>query len=313
MTESKRRMVVALGGNALGNDPQEQLRLIRHTAKPLADLVEQGIEVLITHGNGPQVGSIKVATDVAAQTGSSPEFPFAECGAMSQGYIGYHLAQALDNEFTARGMDKNSFSLVTQTVVDGNDPAFENPTKPVGAMLTKEQADAKHDETGDIYVEDSGRGWRRVVASPKPIEILESKVISQSLSAGSVVIASGGGGIPVVRDENGLHGVSAVIDKDRSAALLARQIDADTLLILTAVEKVAINFNKPDQTDLDHMTVKEAEEYIEQGQFAPGSMLPKVEACIEFVKNSNGGKAIITSLDKADKVFSEGAGTTITL
>ena len=312
MNNSQRRMVVALGGNALGNDPQEQLRLIRDTAKPLVDLVEQGVEVLVTHGNGPQVGSIKVATDVAAQTGASPEFPFAECGAMSQGYIGYHLAQALDNEFNARGMEKNSFSIVTQTVVDKDVPAFEHPTKPVGAMLTKEQADAKHEETGDIYVEDSGRGWRRVVASPSPVEILESNVISQCLGAGSVVIASGGGGIPVVKDEDGIHGVSAVIDKDRSAALLAQQIDADTLLILTAVDKVAINFNTPEQKDLDSMTVAEAEKYIEEGQFAPGSMLPKVEACIDFVKSGPSRTAIITSLAQADKVFAEGAGTTIT-
>ena len=310
MADTK-RIVVALGGNALGKTPEEQLQLIKDTAVSLVNMIEAGHEVMITHGNGPQVGMIKVATDEAAKNGSSPTIPFAECGAMSQGYIGYHLAQALDNELNKRKIDREVSSIVTQTVVDEKDPAFENPTKPVGAMLTKEEADKAAAETGNKYVEDSGRGWRWVVASPRPTRVVESKVIDSLMKDNIVVIASGGGGIPVVEREDGLSGVPAVIDKDLSASLLARQIDADQLVILTAVENIAVNFNKPDEKQLDEVTVEEMRKHADDGQFAPGSMLPKVEACLEFVESGDARSAIVTSLEKSGEALEGKAGTHI--
>ena len=287
-----KRIVVALGGNALGNTPEEQLELVRHTAKTIVDLAQDGYEVIVGHGNGPQVGMINLAMEFSCtKGGNTPYMPFPECGAMSQGYIGYHLQQAIQQELKARGVDKQCASIITQVVVDANDPGFAKPTKPVGSFYTKEEADKIAAEKGFTFVEDAGRGYRRVVPSPIPQRIVELKVVEQLVKAGDIVITVGGGGIPVVETEQGLKGVAAVIDKDRSSALLAQSIGADMLIILTAVDRVCINYNKPDQKELPTMTLEEAEKYIEEKQVAPGSMLPKVQSCMEFVKNNtHGGK-----------------------
>lgn len=239
--------------------------------------------------------------------------PFPECGAMSQGYIGYHLQQAIQRELKARNLQKECASVITQVVVDANDPGFKNPTKPVGSFYSKEEADKIAKEKGFIFVEDSGRGYRRVVPSPIPKRIVELKVVEQLVKNGDIVITVGGGGIPVVETADGLQGVAAVIDKDRSSALLAQDIGADKLIILTAVDRVCINFNKPDQKELPTMTLSEAEKYIGEKQFAPGSMLPKVQSCMEFVKNNtHGGQALITSLQKAALALKGETGTVIT-
>lgn len=309
-----KRIVVALGGNALGNTPEEQLELVRHTAKTIVDLAQDGYEVIVGHGNGPQVGMINLAMEFSCtKGGNTPYMPFPECGAMSQGYIGYHLQQAIQQELKARGVDKECAAIVTQVVVDANDPGFAKPTKPVGSFYTKEEADKIAAEKGFTFVEDAGRGYRRVVPSPIPQRIVELKVVEQLVKAGDIVITVGGGGIPVVETEQGLKGVAAVIDKDRSSALLAQSIGADMLIILTAVDRVCINYNKPDQKELPTMTLEEAEKYIEEMQFAPGSMLPKVQSCMEFVKNNtHGGTALITSLQKAKVALQGETGTIIT-
>lgn len=308
------RIVVALGGNALGNTPEEQLELVRHTAKTIVDLSEAGYEVIVGHGNGPQVGMINLAMEFSStKGGNTPYMPFPECGAMSQGYIGYHLQQAIQRELKLRNMKKECVSVITQVVVDANDPGFKKPTKPVGSFYTKEEADKIAKEKGFIFVEDSGRGYRRVVPSPIPKRIVELKVVEQLVKNGDIVITVGGGGIPVIETEDGLQGVAAVIDKDRSSALLAQDIGADKLIILTAVDRVCINFNKPDQKELPKMTLSEAEKYIEEKQFAPGSMLPKVQSCMEFVQNNtHGGQALITSLQKAALALKGETGTIIT-
>lgn len=309
-----KRIVVALGGNALGNTPEEQLNLVRETAKTIVDLSEAGYEVIVGHGNGPQVGMINLAMEFSStKGGNTPFMPFPECGAMSQGYIGYHLQQAIQQELKARHIDKECASVITQVVVDEKDPGFANPTKPVGSFYTKEEADKIAAEKGFTFVEDAGRGYRRVVPSPIPKRIVELKVVEQLVKAGDIVITVGGGGIPVVETPNGLKGVAAVIDKDRSSALLAESIGADMLIILTAVDRVCINFNKPDQKELPTMTLAEADKYIGENQFAPGSMLPKVQSCIEFVKNNtHGGTALITSLQKAALALKGETGTVIT-
>ena len=308
------RIVVALGGNALGNTPEEQLELVRHTAKTIVDLSEAGYEVIVGHGNGPQVGMINLAMEFSStKGGNTPYMPFPECGAMSQGYIGYHLQQAIQRELKLRNMKKECASVITQVVVDANDPGFKKPTKPVGSFYTKEEADKIAKEKGFIFVEDSGRGYRRVVPSPIPKRIVELKVVEQLVKNGDIVITVGGGGIPVIETEDGLQGVAAVIDKDRSSALLAQDIGADKLIILTAGDRVCINFNKPDQKELPKMTLSEAEKYIEEKQFAPGSMLPKVQSCMEFVQNNtHGGQALITSLQKAALALKGETGTIIT-
>lgn len=308
------RIVVALGGNALGNTPEEQLELVRHTAKTIVDLSEAGYEVIVGHGNGPQVGMINLAMEFSStKGGNTPYMPFPECGAMSQGYIGYHLQQAIQRELKARNLQKECASVITQVVVDANDPGFKNPTKPVGSFYSKEEADKIAKEKGFIFVEDSGRGYRRVVPSPIPKRIVELKVVEQLVKNGDIVITVGGGGIPVVETADGLQGVAAVVDKDRSSALLAQDIGADKLIILTAVDRVCINFNKPDQKELPTMTLSEAEKYIGEKQFAPGSMLPKVQSCMEFVKkNTHGGQALITSLQKAALALKGETGTVIT-
>ena len=233
---SNKTYVIAVGGNALGKTPEEQLELTKQTAKSIVDVIETGVNVVLTHGNGPQVGVIKVATDNSAKMGETPEFPFAECGAMSQGYIGYHLQQSIENELAARGLERPVASIITQTIVDKDDAAFKNPTKSVGSFFTEEEAHALAKKNGFTYKEDAGRGWRRVVASPIPIHIVEGEAIAALVKSGAVVISSGGGGIPVEKSDEGLSGLAAVIDKDRTAAILAEQIDADMLVILTAVD-----------------------------------------------------------------------------
>ena len=305
------RIVVALGGNALGKTPQEQSELISATASSVVDLVQSGNRVIVTHGNGPQVGMINLALDTAAKEGISPHIPLAECGAMSQGYIGYHLQQAIGDELDARQLDIDCASIVTQTVVDAQDPAFQKPTKPVGAFYTEEEAKVLAEHTGNQYVEDSGRGWRRVVASPLPTTIREARLIRRLVDCGTVIVAAGGGGVPVIRSDRHHRGVIAVVDKDRTAALMAKQLEADALLILMAADKVYLNYNKPEQKGLDRLTAVQAREYIAQGQFDAGSMLPKIEACVDFVENNYGKRAIITSLAQAADGFVGKTGTTI--
>jgi carbamate kinase len=306
------KIVIALGGNALGNTPYEQIELIKETAKPIVDLISEGNEVIIAHGNGPQVGMINLGMSTAAEAGAiKSDMPFPECGAMSQGYIGYHLQNAISNEFVKRGINKTVVTVVTQVLVDESDPAFANPSKPVGAFYTKEQADKIAAERGYTMVEDAGRGYRQVVPSPRPIDVIEKDAVNNLIAAGNVVITVGGGGIPVVRRNGELYGVPAVIDKDFASAKLAELVKADMLIILTAVDRVAINFGKPNQESLEHMTVADAEQYCKEGHFAPGSMLPKVKAAISFAEK--GGVAIIASLEKAALAIKGESGTKVTL
>ncbi|MBQ3109068.1 MAG: carbamate kinase [Clostridia bacterium] len=307
-------MVIALGGNALGNTPYEQLALVTETAKPIVDLIEQGNEVIIAHGNGPQVGMINLGMATAAEAGAiKSDMPFPECGAMSQGYIGFHLQNAIGNELAARGIEKDVATVVTQVLVDESDPAFQNPTKPVGAFYDKATAETLAKEKGFTMVEDAGRGYRRVVPSPKPVDVIEKNTVKALVSSGAVVITVGGGGIPVVRKDGQLVGTPAVIDKDFASAKLAELLDADMLVILTAVEKVAINFGKPDQKGLDELTPDEARKYIEEKQFAPGSMLPKVQAAVSFAESKAGRTALITLLEKAKDGIAGKTGTRIHL
>ena len=307
-----KKIVIALGGNALGNTPEEQLELVKQTAKSIVELVKDGNDVVVAHGNGPQVGMINLAMDFSSNNGgNTPGMPVPECGAMSQGYIGYHLQQSIQKELQKQGIDKNCATVVTQVVVDENDGAFANPTKPIGSFYSKEEADKIATEKGFTFVEDAGRGYRRVVPSPKPVDIVELDVVNQLVNNGNIIITVGGGGIPVVKKADGLEGVAAVIDKDRSSAKLASLLKADVLLILTAVEQVCINFNTPEVQSLKEMTVEEARKHIEDKQFAPGSMLPKVEACIDFVTNNEEGTAIITSLEKALDALHGETGTYI--
>ena len=310
-TKSK-RIVIALGGNALGSTAAEQLALVSKTAKAIVDLIAEGNEVVIAHGNGPQVGMINLGLSTAAEAGAiKADMPFPECGAMSEGYIGYHLQQAIGNELTARGIRKPVATIVTQTVVSQDDPAFQNPTKPVGAFYDKETADRIAAEKGYTMVEDAGRGYRQVVPSPKPFDIVEAESIKALFNAGHVVIAVGGGGIPVVRKDGRLYGTPAVIDKDFGSELLAELLDADVLVILTAVEQVAINFNKPDQKGLDDLTPAQAKVYMDENQFAKGSMLPKVQAAVKFAESKAGRTALITLLEKARDGIEGKTGTRV--
>jgi len=307
-------VVIALGGNALGNTPGEQLELVKNTAARIVDLVGEGTNVIVTHGNGPQVGMINNAFDAASKDPAAkvPPMPFPECGAMSQGYIGYHLSQAILGELKHRGILRSTANVVTQTVVDPDDPAFSAPSKPVGAFMTEQEAEELAEATGCTVREDSGRGWRRVVASPKPQRIVEFDAVRDLMDAGYIVVSTGGGGIPVIECNDSYHGVAAVIDKDNSASMLAASFKADMLIILTAVEKVCIDFGKPGQRALDAITVAEAEEFIAQGQFAAGSMLPKVQACIGYVRDYPQGRALITSLECAAAGLRGETGTVIT-
>ncbi len=306
-----KKLVIALGGNALGKTPEEQLELVKKTASTIVDLVEEGYDVIVGHGNGPQVGMVNLAFEYAHNNGgSTPAMPFPECGAMTQGYIGYHLQQSIQKELANRGINRPCACVVTQVEVDKNDSAFQKPTKPIGSFYTKEQADKIVAETGYTFVEDAGRGYRRVVPSPKPVSIVELPVVENLVNNNTIVITVGGGGIPVVKDGNGYSGVAAVIDKDRASSKLALDIHADMLVILTAVDRVCINFNKPDQKELAEMSIDEANKYIEEGHFAPGSMLPKVQSCIDYV-SATGGQALITSLEKAKDALQGKTGTIV--
>ncbi|MDR0500447.1 MAG: carbamate kinase [Coriobacteriales bacterium] len=318
------KIIVALGGNALGNNAQEQLERATVASKAIADLIEAGHELVIVHGNGPQVGQIRLAFEDSHAKGDVPLIPFAECIAMSQGYIGYHLQQAIDEELVARGHDDIPvIAMLTQVVVDANDSAFANPSKPIGGYYSESDAKRLMQETGNIYREDAGRGWRRVVPSPKPIDIYEKLTLKALMEDKQVVIACGGGGVPVVYSGTRYHGVDAVVDKDFAAAKLAHLVDADVLLILTAVDRVFINFNTPEQMALETITLAEAANYVEKGYFAAGSMLPKVQAGMMFVGGNNDAndcsasaitknrRAIIGSLDKAADSLVGQSGTTI--
>ncbi|NLV89539.1 MAG: carbamate kinase [Tissierellia bacterium] len=298
------RILIALGGNALGDNPQEQLKIARKSAKPIVDLVEKGHEVIIAHGNGPQVGMINTLMEEV-------NMPFPESVAMSQGYIGYHLQNGILEELRKRNIDKHVVTLITQVVVDEQDEAFKNPTKPIGRFYSKEEAARLEAEKGYKMIEDSGRGYRRVVASPKPIDIVEKEAVKALIEKGHIVITVGGGGIPVIKKGLGYEGVDGVIDKDLASEKMAELIDADYLFILTAVDRVAINFGKENQRDIEKMSVDEACKYIEEKQFAPGSMLPKVLAAVEFVKSKKGRKAIIGSLEKAKEALNGESGTLI--
>ena len=309
------KIVVALGGNALQSGKSEataeaQLAVVKETCERIADLSEKGYEVAVVHGNGPQVGRILLASETAKDV--TPAMPFDVCGAMSQGYIGYHLQQALRFALAKRGKNIPVVTLLTQMVVDQKDPAFQNPTKPIGPFYSEAAAKELAASKGYSMKEDAGRGWRRVVPSPIPTKIVELDSVKK-LWDSTIVITCGGGGIPVLEKENGdLEGTAAVIDKDFAAELLAENVEADALMILTEVEKVAINFNKPDQENLGHLTYAEAEKYCQEGQFAPGSMLPKVQAAMKFVKANPDKKAIITSLAKAIDALEGKTGTVIT-
>ena len=307
-----KRIVIALGGNALGTTLTEQATAVRTTSKAIADLIEQGNQVILAHGNGPQVGIINNA--MTALTHEDPHqgmTPLSVCGAMSQAYIGYDLQSALREELLSRHIDKPVCTVVTQTVVDAKDPAFQNPTKPIGKFLSKEEADEIAAKTGYLMKEDAGRGYRRYVASPLPVSIVEAPAIKLLSDGGAVVIACGGGGIPVVSEGNHLRGVGAVIDKDFASELMAELLDADMLIILTAVEKVAINFNKENEQWLSSLTPAQAEKYIAENQFAAGSMLPKVQAAVKFARSKAGRKALITALEKAGDGIRGKTGTLV--
>lgn len=296
------KVVIALGGNALGKTPAEQLKLVKKTVIPIVDLIEEGNEVILAHGNGPQVGMINKGMQAV-------NMPFPECGAMSQGYIGYHLQNAIKNEMMDRGIDKNVVTLVTQVEVDKDDPGFEDPSKPIGAFMDKEQADKLTKEKNYQMVEDSGRGYRRVVPSPKPVDIVEKDIVNQLVENDNIVITVGGGGIPVIKND-GYHGVPAVIDKDFASAKLAESVNADALCILTAVDHVAIRFGQPDQENLEEVSADRLKQLAKDNHFAKGSMLPKVEASIAFVESTD-KVAIIASLEHAKEALAFKTGTII--
>lgn len=310
-----KRIVIALGGNALQEagkpaTAESQLEVVEKTTEYIADIIESGYDVVLAHGNGPQVGRIVLQNEYASAV--TPAMPFDVCGAMSQGYIGYHMQQGLEKVLRARKNGKRVVTVVTQVVVDKDDPKFKAPSKPIGPFYTEDEARKLEAEKGYTMKEDAGRGWRRVVASPMPVEIVELDAVKCLMNGGFIAITVGGGGIPVIKDENGNYiGTAAVIDKDLASERLAEDIDADALVILTAVEQVCINFGKPEQKSLATMTVEEARRYMAEGHFAPGSMLPKVEAAVKFVESKPGRKAIITSLDKAVEALEGKAGTTV--
>mgnify|MGYP000852779254 FL=1 len=313
--DKPRTIVVALGGNALQQQGEaasaQQQRVARQTVHQLLPLIQDGHRVAIVHGNGPQVGNI-VLHEEAINTADVPSLPLEDCGAMSQGLIGFWLQQAFHDAFTAHQMDNHAVSIVTQTVVDAADTAFQHPTKPIGPFYTEAEAQRVAAERGYTVVEDAGRGWRRVVPSPKPQTIVEAPTIKQLVDAGVTVVSTGGGGIPVLQDDDGqLHGVAAVIDKDFGAATLADMLGADTLLILTSVDAASINFGKPDEYALGDISVAALQQYIDDGQFAAGSMLPKTQAAIQFVSHAPGRTAIITSLAKTAEAIKGRAGTRI--
>jgi len=313
--ENREKIVIALGGNALqsGDKPataEAQLETVKETCDSIAAISGMGYEIALVHGNGPQVGRILLASETAGDV--TPSMPFDVCGAMSQGYIGYHIQQCLKYALNKNNRNVPVVTVATQMIVDGDDPAFQNPTKPIGAFYTEKEAQELSREKGYTMKEDSGRGYRRVVASPMPRRIVEIEAVKQ-LWDHSIVITCGGGGIPVVENPDGtLEGIAAVIDKDFAAELLAEQVDADILMILTEVEKVALDFNTPEQRMMSSMTLAEAVSHIEDGQFPAGSMLPKVEAAMKFVRRFPEKKAVITSLDKAVDALKGKTGTVLT-
>lgn len=305
MTMSK--YVISLGGNALGKDATSQKELLKHVSYAILPLIKEGHDIVLVHGNGPQVGMINLAF---SESTSTPLMPFAECGAMSQGYIGFHIQNALTNLIEKEQLNRKVVTLVTQVVVDKNDPRFKHPSKPIGSFYSKEEAEELHKTLGYDMVEDAGRGYRRVVPSPLPVDVIEKESLLALLDKHHIVVSGGGGGIPVIRDIDGYHGVDAVIDKDFASAKIAEIIQADALIILTAVDHVYLHFNEPNQIKLEKMHVKELEALIKDDHFKKGSMLPKVEACISFVKHS-GQKAIIASLDQAYDAIVHHKGTEI--
>ena len=302
------RYVVSLGGNALGNNSEEQKKTLIKVADAIVDLIIDNNEVAIVHGNGPQVGMINLAFETSKET---PNMPFPECGAMSEGYIGYHIQNALYNALNAKGVNKTVATVVTQVLVDPKDPLFLSPSKPIGSFYSKEEAEKIALEKGYTMKEDAGRGYRRVVPSPLPIDIIEKSAINSLMKDGQVVICAGGGGIPVIKNGNKLEGVAAVIDKDYASSKLADLIDADYLVILTAVNNACVNFGKPNEKKLENVSTMELENYFEEGHFLKGSMYPKVQACLNFVKSGKNKTAIIASLENAKDAFKEKAGTII--
>ena len=302
------RYVVSLGGNALGNNSEEQKKALIKVADAIVDLIIENHEVAIVHGNGPQVGMINLAFETSKET---PTMPFPECGAMSEGYIGYHIQNALYNSLSNKKINKTVATIITQVLVDKNDPLFQNPSKPIGSFYSKEEAEKISLEKGYVMKEDAGRGYRRVVPSPLPIDIIEKNAIKSLMKDGQVVICAGGGGIPVIKESNKLEGVAAVIDKDYASSKLADLIDADYLVILTAVDNAKINYKKENEKILENVSYQEMEQYLKEGHFAKGSMYPKVEACINFVKSGKNKTAIIASLDNAKEAFKLKAGTII--
>lgn len=308
-----KKIVVALGGNAiLTDDPsaEGQIKALQETSEKLVGLIEQGHQLVISHGNGPQVGNLFLQ-QVAGESEQNPALPLDTLVAMTQGSIGYWLQNALKEAMVEKNIDKQVASVVTQVVVDENDQAFENLTKPVGPFLTEEEAEKATAETGDTYVEDAGRGYRKVVASPMPQSIVEYPVLKSLIDSDIITISTGGGGVPVVETDKGYKGVEAVIDKDFASGKLAEQVEADYLLILTGVDNVYINFNEPNQEKLEEVTVSQLNQWIEEEQFAPGSMLPKVEAAIDFVESRPGAKAVITSLENINNFFDGGSATVV--
>lgn len=311
--EKKKRIVIALGGNALGNTLPQQMAAVKITARAIVDLIQEGCQVIVAHGNGPQVGMINNAmAALSRENPALPGTPLSVCVAMSQAYIGYDLQNALREELLNRNIDNIPVTtMITQVRVDSSDPAFEHPSKPIGHFMTEAEAKAAEEKYGYVTREDAGRGYRRVVASPKPVEIIETEAIRSLVEAGQIVIACGGGGIPVTLKDNHLKGAAAVIDKDFASELLAEELDADFLIILTAVEKAAIHYGKPDQQWLSHITTDQARQYIKEGHFAPGSMLPKVEAAVKFADSKEGRTALITLLEKAKEGIQGKTGTRI--
>ena len=303
------KLLIALGGNALGKTPKEQLELVKQTATTIVDLIEQGHEIVLTHGNGPQVGMINLAFDKTKQENNF-DMPFAECNAMSEGYIGYHLQQSITNELRKRKINKNCVTVITEVLVNKNDQAFENPTKPIGLYYTKEEKEQIETESPYILKEEKNKGYRRVVPSPKPIDIIEINSIKDLIEKQNIVIALGGGGIPVIEENDTLKGIDAVIDKDLSSSLLAEKLGVDKLVILTNVEKVYLNYNTDQEIKLDILEKEKIKEYIKSQQFAPGSMLPKIQACLNFIENTN-NEAIITSLLSAKEALEGKTGTLI--
>lgn len=296
------KIVIALGGNALGKNPLEQQKLIRKAVHKLIPLIKEGHDIILTHGNGPQVGVINLAFEDSYENKDIPYMPFPECTAMSQGYIGYHLQKQMREALKESEIEKDIVTVITEVMVDKEDPSFETPTKPVGPFYTKEMAEKMMHTTGELYIEDAGRGYRKVVASPKPLEIIELNIIRKLVEDGNIVIACGGGGIPIYK--NGEESVSAVVDKDLASSLLAQKLNADIFIILTNIAQAEIFYGTNKAEKIGKITASEAQNYINEGHFAKGSMLPKIEAATAFTQ-SNGGKSIITDLDHIETIFLE--------